>query len=432
MKRAIEKTLAFLARAVVRKYRPKIVGITGTLGKTSTKKAVLAVMQDNFRARADSKSMNTEIGFPLSILGRDMPGRSVLGWLGIFLYALGLLIFKTKKFPEVLVLEYGADKPGDIRYLTGIARPDVAVLTAISMVHMELFGTLENVKKEKSTLVRELGKDGVAVLNADFPEVEKLKEKLPGRVITYSLSGPADVCTSDLIQKWGEGVMCRIEHDGASVPVFVPGVAGQTAIYSVMGGIAAGVAIGLNLVDMGQSLEGMVAPPGRMRYLAGIKNTVLIDDSYNSSPVAAQKALEFLGSYPLEGASKFAVLGGMNELGTHTEAAHEELGRQVARQGIDWLLTVGQAGSIIARAARENGMDEGRVASFDTSPEAGKFLQDKISEGDVILIKGSQNGVFTEEVVKEVMASPEEAKNLLVRQEPYWQGIKRKQGFWVE
>lgn len=426
MKKIIQIFLKFLARAVVKKYHPKIIGITGTVGKTSAKYAIRTVLESKFRVRADKKSLNTEIGFPLAILGFDIPGRSVWRWIKIFLSAIRVLLFHDSKFPEILLLEYGADKPGDIAYLLEIAQPEVVVLTALSPVHLELFGDLESLFSEKKLFVNALPENGVAILNIDFPEIQECISSVRAKIFTYSITkAQADLHTTQIIHHWGKGINAKIVFEGSTVPIFFHEAAGELHLGAVLAAIGVGIALGMNLVEISRAVTKYIPPPGRMRYLQGIKQTQIIDDSYNSSPKAAQEAVRFLASYqlpPMDGKKleKFAVMGDMNELGAFSEDFHEELGKYIAKENIDWLITVGEKSKHIARAARESGMDEGRIISFDNSVDAGKFLQEKIEEGDVILFKGSQNGIFLERAVKEILREPLRASELLVRQGHEW------------
>lgn len=427
MKLLIEKILIFLARNVIQKYQPLIVGITGSVGKTSTKYAVKTVLKKKYRVRADSKSLNTEIGFPLAILGKDIPGKSIFGWIKIFLSGFLLLLFRQKNFPEVLVLEYGADKPGDISFLTSIARPDIAMITGVGPTHLEFFKNVEAVVREKSVLAKRVKKGGTVILHADFPLLHPLEDELEERVLTYGFSSDAHISPRDIVQKWGEGIMFKAMCGGSVVPIFLKESAGEAHIGVVLGAIAVGVTLQMNLIEIGEALREYTPPPGRMRYVLGVKNTILIDDSYNSSPVALKKALEFLSLYPTD--RRIAVLGDMNELGNDSDFYHEEAGRWVSQYGFDYLLTVGAQAKKIARSAIETGMDPKSIALFDKVKEAGHFLQEIMKEGDAILFKGSQNGIFLEEAVKEVMLEPLRAKELLVRQSDDWLQIKKKKGY---
>ena len=145
----MKKTLYFLlklfAKAIIRKYQPKIVGITGSVGKTSAKEAIFAVVSQDRRTRQSIKNYNNEIGLPLTILGRETVGKNIFGWLRVFLAGFSLLIVKNKNYPQVLILEMAADRPGDIDYLTNIAKPDIAMITAIGSSHLEYFGTIDNI-----------------------------------------------------------------------------------------------------------------------------------------------------------------------------------------------------------------------------------------------------------------------------------------------
>ncbi len=181
-----------------------------------------------------------------------------------------------------------------------------------------------------------------------------------------------------------------------------------------------GTIFGVNLVDGAQALNRLAPLPGHMCLILGIKNTLIIDDTYNSSPAPVKSALATLAQIQTkDGAQRYAVLADMLELGPETEAAHREVGLRVAELGIDYLIVVGEASKHTAQAAREAGMEEHRIAAFADSVSAGKFLQEKLREGDVILVKGSQS-MRMERVVKEIMAEPLDAPNLLVRQGLEW------------
>ncbi len=418
----IETILIFLAGGVLRKYRPKIVGITGSVGKTSTKYAVTTVLSKKYHVQGDKKSLNTEIGFPLAILGSDIPGKSVLKWMKIFFLGFFSLVFR-KQFPEILILEYGADKPGDIAFLTSIARPDIAVITGVGPTHLEFFKNVEAVVREKSVLAKKVKENGTVILHGDFPELLHLKKELKEKVLTYGFSLEAQVSAKDIIQKWGEGIILKATHNGSVVPIFLPEAAGDTHVGIVLGAIAVGIAFQMNLVEIGEALHEYIPPPGRMHYIPGIKNTLLIDDSYNSSPVALKKAIEFLASYPTK--RRIAVLGNMNELGVDSDFYHESAGHFVAEHSIEYLVTVGVEARKLARAAVESGMNADCVTSFDYVKDASRFLQGLMQEKDVVLFKGSQNGVFLEEAVKEVMLEPLRAKELLVRQSDEWMKKKK-------
>lgn len=426
LKTILHFVLRRLAKNIIKKYHPDIIGITGSIGKTSTKEAIATVLATKFFARANYKNYNNEIGAPLTIIGEEQsPGKNIFGWLNILRRALSLLLYK-KKYPEILVLEMGADKPGDILYLVKMAPCKVGVLTYISHAHTEYFKTIKKIAQEKRVIISHLNRDGFAVLNYDNEIVMQNAGATKAEIITYGLNEGADVRATDIniivhsLSGWPSGLNFKINYRGNAVPAFLPGAVAMHLIPSALAGVAVGAIYGINLLESAQALKNLPPLPGHMRLIAGIKDTLIIDDSYNSSPEPTKSALETLARINLkEGARRFAVLGDMLELGAETENAHREIGFKTAEVGADFLITVGEAGKHTAIAAREAGLEDNKIASFAEAVTAGKFLQEKISAGDVALIKGSQ-GSRMEKIVKEIMAEPLEAPQLLVRQNAYW------------
>ncbi len=427
LKSLLQYLLRILSKKILKKYKPDIIGITGSVGKTSAKEAVAAVLQKKFTVRRSTKNYNNEIGAPLTIIGVEKtPGKSILGWLAVMFKAKKLILKRDKNYPEILVLEMGADKPGDIEYLTEFAPCKVGVLTFISHAHTEFFKTIKKIAQEKRIIISHLRQDGFAVLNFDNELVMQSISTTKAEVVTYGFKEGADLRATDVnILKdeqtgWPIGLNFKVLYKGSVVPAYLPGVIAKSAISAALAGLAVGTIFGVNLVEGAQALGKLEGLPGRMRLIPGIKNTLIIDDTYNSSPEAAKAALEALAQVAIkDGAERYAALGDMLELGLETENAHRELGFKVAEMGIDYLITVGEAAKHTAQAAKEAGLDEHAVASFASSGEAGRFLQEKLKEGDVVLAKGSQ-GVRMEKLVKEVMAEPLQAAKLLPRQGKEW------------
>lgn len=419
--------LRVAAKKILNKYKPDVIGITGSIGKTSSKEAIAVVLEKKFTVRRSFKNYNNEIGLPLTIIGIEKsPGRSIFGWLNVFIQAKKLIFKRDKNYPEILVLEMGADKPGDIEYLTELAPCKVGVLTFISHAHTEFFKTIKKIAQEKRIIISHLRQDGFAVLNFDNEIVMQNAGATKAEVITYGLKEGAELRGTEINilrdeqTGWPMGLNFKVLYKGSVVPVFLPGMIAKPAISAALAGLAVGTIFGVNLVDGAQALSKLEGLPGRMRLIPGIKNTLIIDDTYASSPEAAKVSVETLGQFIIKnGSERYAVLGDMLELGGETENAHRELGFKVAEMGIDYLITVGEAAKFIAQAAKEAGLEEHRIASFANSIEAGKFLQEKLKEGDVVLIKGSQ-GLRMERTVKEVMAEPLLAGKLLARQDKIW------------
>ncbi len=429
IKTLLHSLLKYFSKKIIKKYHPDVIGITGSIGKSSTKEAIATVLENNFNIRKSQKNYNNEVGVPLTIIGIEKtPGSSIFGWLGVFLKAKNLLFIKDKNYPEILILEMGADKPGDIPYLVDIAPCKIGVLTHISHAHTEAFKTIKKIAQEKRVIISHLQRDGFAVLNFDNEMVMQNANTTKAEIVTYGFKDGADFRATDVNiitdekTNWPTGLNFKLNFKGNIVPVFLPGAVAEHLIPSALAAIAVGNILGVNMLDSVHSLRNLQPLPGHMCIIKGIKNTLLIDDTYNSSPEPTKSALSTLSKINLpDGSKRIAVLADMLELGPETENTHREIGFKVAELGIDFLITVGEASKYTAIAAREAGLDDNQIVSFAESVSAGKFLQEKIHQGDVVLIKGSQ-GLRMEKIVKEVMAEPLEASKLLVRQTKEWLG----------
>jgi UDP-N-acetylmuramoyl-tripeptide--D-alanyl-D-alanine ligase len=428
--------LAALARGAMRRFRPLVVGVTGSVGKTSAREAIAAVLGKKYRVRKAEKNYNNEIGLPLSILGIPHGGRSPIRWVFNLLAAAFYIFFGSKEsYPKVLVLEYGIDHPRDMDYLLSIARPTIAVVTAIGEipVHVEFFKDAEELVREKAKLVEALPKDGWAVLNHDDSAVYEIKKLTDARIFTFGreknadfriMGGEVKMRINEEGEKIPEGIAFKVTHKGSTVPFRLAGSFGFSHISAASAAAAVGVILKMNLVEISQALEGCyIPPPGRLRLIPGIKNSFILDDTYNASPDSMRSALETLRALP--GRRKIAVLGDMLEIGRFTEQAHRALG-DCAAEFVDMLLTVGSRAKFIADQTLHRGIsDSGRVMAredvmeFSDAVSAGKALDPLIREGDLILVKGSQ-AMRLEKTVEEIMAEPQRATELLVRQEPYW------------
>ncbi len=232
MKKILFLKLKILAKLTLVKYRPKIIAITGSVGKTSTKEAIFSVLESHFSVRKSSKNFNNEIGTPLTIMGFDRsPGKNLFLWFWYFVKAVKFIIVKNKKYPEILILEMGADKPGDIDYLTSIARPDIAVITAIGPSHLEYFKSIANVVREKGKIVNKLKPGGWAVINSDDDQLSDLIASYQGHLKTFGRHNQADVSLSDTKVTKKEdllGTIFKLSYQGAEIPMFLPRVFGRT------------------------------------------------------------------------------------------------------------------------------------------------------------------------------------------------------------
>lgn len=421
-KHSIARLLRIEARLILWKYQPKIIAITGNVGKTGTKEAVRAVLATKYRVRANQKSFNSELGVPLTIIGCDNPWWDPLAWLKVFLEGLVLILFRSQ-YPECLVLEVGVDRPGDMREMTSWLKPHAVIITRLPdlPVHVEFFESPEQVAAEKWLLAESVPDNGLVVYNRDDEKIQELATRLKCRTISYGFAISSQVRGSDpriaCEAEQPVGLGLRVDYLGHSVPFRLAGVLGFHQLYSLLAAIALGVTEEINLVDMSQVLATIALPPGRMRLISGIKETLIIDDTYNSSPAALEAALETLSELRIAG-RKIAVLGDMLELGPHTIAAHRMAGARAARVA-HLLVTVGLRMQFATEEASRKKMGKRVLHHFNDSREAGRWLQNEIQPGDVILVKGSQS-LRMERVVEEIIAEPERRKELLVRQDPEW------------
>lgn len=419
--------LRIISKLILKKYQPLVVGITGSVGKTSAKEAIYSVLSSRNQVRRNTKNYNNEFGVPLTIIGIDSPGRNIFGWLAVFFQSFYLLSRKSKKYPEVLVLEMGADHPGDIKYLTELVKLNVGVLTAIAPVHLEYFKNIANVIKEKQIIIEILPSGGFAVINGDDLLLKQTFSRTRAKIISFGLNPDNTVWASEFRLSTGregegkiEGISFKLFHTGHSVPVFLPGVLGKHQVYSALAAAAVGVAFDINLLEIAEALKTFSSPKGRMNLIHGIKKSLIIDDSYNSSPAASQAALEVLQEMPVSSkARRIAVFGEMLELGSYTEQGHREVGHSASELNIDFIVNVGEKTRDVGRGAKEAGMGEERIYYFDDNKKASEFLKQLIKQGDIILVKGSQSSRM-EQIVKALMAHPNLARQLLVRQESPW------------
>ena len=431
--------LTLESRLILRKYKPFIVAITGSVGKTSTKDAIFDVLKGHDgHVRKSDKSFNSELGLPLTIIGVPNAWRSMSGWISNIWVGLLFILFK-KEYPDCLVLEIGADHPGDIRRIGAWLKPDITVITQISdvPVHVEFFDSPEQVRQEKAELVKALKVAGTLVLFGDNPKVmslaDMIKEKNP-TVISFGHNEGVDVRADEYQTLYEEdipsvsetaashsaapcGFSFNLNIDRNVFHISVKGIVGPSYVYPFLAAAAVGKARGLAVSDIVDSLNQYHAPKGRMRIVPGMHSSTLIDDTYNSSPDAVVSALLTLKSF--EGASrKIAVLGDMMELGQYSGDEHRKVGVDVA-EFVTILVTVGQRSRATATEAQKAGMSAKDVLSFDTAIEASEYVARIIAEGDIVLIKGSQS-VRMERTVARIMRNPEHASELLVRQESEW------------
>lgn len=414
----VQKRLEHYARRYLKKHKVKLVVVVGSVGKTSTKLAIATVLGEKLRVRTHEGNHNTPIATPVSILGIEYPDdvHSISAWRTVFKAA--RLRIKQPTDTDVVVQELGTDQPGDIKKFCRYLRPDIAVVTAVSHEHVEFFKTLEAVAREELYIAKYaaltiVNRDDIDAKFAPFAETKAIS--------TYGSSDKAEYrIAADMANVLQGGVMGTFyapEWDPASVNLQL---VGEHSIKAAAAAGAVGAKMGLSLQEITIGLARIRAVPGRMNVLRGVQGSTLIDDSYNSSPLAVLAALTSL--YEIESQQRIAILGSMNEFGTLSQKAHETVGRACDPRYLDWVVTVGtDAGRYLAPAAKQKGC---QVRSFSNPYQAGGFVHSIVKQGAVVLIKGSQNGVFTEESTK-VLLHDSSDESLLVRQSPAWMARKQ-------
>jgi UDP-N-acetylmuramoyl-tripeptide--D-alanyl-D-alanine ligase len=424
-KKIIVSILSWEARLVLKKYHPKVIAITGSVGKTSTKDAVYTVLSHFYSVRKSAKSFNSEIGLPLTILGFQNGWNNPFIWLENIFRGFWLIIYKHK-YPKYLVLEVGAGKPNDIKNVAPWLAPDVVVLTRFPdvPVHVEFFGSTERLIEEKVYLAQALKKDGVLIVNHDDKAVYNVHHKIKRRFVSYGFDDNANYKASyvqmnndDESNSAKLGMHFKMQYNGSTFPVSMNNIVGTHHIYAGLVALSVAVETGCDILESIKALAGYTTPCGRLSVIEGMNNSTIIDDTYNASPVAMEAALEVLES--LKGKRRIALLGDMLELGKMTEDAHKKVG--IKASGIaDIIVLVGPRSKFIADGALENGFTQKNLYSFESSMTAGKFLLGIIEKGDIILAKGSQ-GIRMERAVKMIMNNPNDASKLLCRQEKEWE-----------
>lgn len=435
MKSLVKFILKRLSKAVLKKYQPVVIGITGSIGKTSTKEAIALVLKDKRRVRASCKSYNDELGVPLTILGQKNVGSSILGWIKIFINGLRLIFKRNLDYPEMLILEMGVEKPGDMKHLASFVQPDVFVVTHIAQmpVHLEYFESKDDLVREKFYMVRNLYSSGLLVYNYDNEVVNKYGAKFRNKVktLSFGFNKEAMVKASNILLTIDEqskqiGINFKLNFKGVTVPLFVPRLLGKYQLYPILAAVAVGLHYDLNLVEMSQKLKAYRLPVGRMNLIKGKSKSLIIDDTYNSSPPAAIEALKALDNlYEFLSKSRstrrIAVLGDMLELGHNEKKAHKLIVQKAVEDLADIVYLVGERMRAAGQSLlKESQIINGNILFFENASSCGEALVKDIRENDLILIKGSQ-GMRMEKITERVMADPQMKGKLLVRQDELWE-----------
>jgi UDP-N-acetylmuramoyl-tripeptide--D-alanyl-D-alanine ligase len=415
----LEKMLRLMAVAVLKRHQPSVVAITGSVGKTSAKAAIFQVLASKFSVRENQKNYNNEIGIPLTIIGVESGGRNIFKWLWVLLKWLWILIWPG--YPEILVLELGIDRPGDMAYFMSFLQPTVGVVTNVSASHLEFFATVEKIAKEKSVLIKALSENGFAVLNGDDELSRQMEKNSKAEVLKFGFAPEATINASNLNYNYQEslpdGLSFKLNYDGKNIPIRLKNILAGHYVYAALAAVAVGVVFKMNLVEIAQALENLQAPTGRMNLLRGTNDSFLIDDTYNASPVSTLAALETL--LQLQTQRKIAVLGDMLELGEESQRGHHDVVKKVLQSKIDLLFVIGRRMEEAVKQLIAQEQTTDKIVIFASHEEIVLALQKIIKKGDFVLVKGSQ-GMRMEKIVAGLLAQPTEAEKLLCRQTKHW------------
>lgn len=400
------KVLGIIAARYIKKFKPRIIVVAGSVGKTATTQAIATVLQGHYRLRATYANYNTATGVPLSILGERFPVTR-MGW--ITLIPRMWQLSKSQQDFDLLILEIGTDHPGELRQFVYL-HPELGVLTAIAPEHMEYFGSLDAVAQEEFSIgsfCKQL------VINRDMVRPSFVKKYAPHDALLIGGGTPYAISAVT-------GETITLVCGPKTIKNIRTKLVGSHSMYSLLTAATVAQQLGLDSRSLRKGLQSVTPIPGRMQLLNGRKQTQIIDDTYNSSPEAAIAALNTL--YELPGAQRIALLGSMNELGKVAPLAHRNLGKHCDPHKLDLVVTLGElANKYTAKAARQQGCE---VIEATTPYAAAEIIATHAKMHAVILAKGSQNGVFAEEAVKLLLADPRDHK-LLVRQSPYWLAVKQ-------
>lgn len=419
----IKATIQRRLEAYVKKYfkrhpEVKLVIVAGSVGKTSTKMAIATVLSQRFRVRTHEGNHNSELSAPLAMLGVEFPSnlRHPLHWYRAFAAARRRIAQPTDV--DVIVQEVGTDGIGQVPHFGTYATPDLAVITAVSEEHMEFFGTLDAVAAEELAAANF---SKAALINRDDIDGRFAADITNANISTYGTTGVAEYRFEEADFSLEKGYTGSIISPGLAPISVHMNVLGEAATRAAAAAAAVGLKLGMTREDIAQGLESIRPVAGRMNPLKGVKQSLIIDDTYNSSPRAVAAALATL--YQLPAPQKIAVLGSMNELGETSAGAHQYVGSLCDNSQLAWVITVGdEAERYMADEARKKGC---QVRSFKTALEAGAFVHQVMEEHAVVLFKGSQGGVYLEEAIKIVLHdTADEAK--LVRQSASWIEIKNQ------
>lgn len=351
-----------LAAAWRRHFSPRVIGVTGSVGKTTTKEVTASVLSQRYVTLKSPGNLNNEIGLPLTLL-------------------------QLNESHQHVVLEMGMYDIGEIARLCEIAQPHVGVVTNVGPVHLERAGSIERIAQAKSELVAALPADGWAILNADDPLVAAMSGKTKAQVFTYGLTPGCDLWADEIVSEGLDGIRFRFHYQDDVLHVRVP-LLGRHSVHTALRAASVGLIEGLSWEEIVSGLQDQDVQL-RLVVVRGLRDAILLDDTYNASPASMLAALNLLDDLDMNGGRRIAVLGDMLELGSYEEIGHRKVGARAA-DVVDFLITVGSRARWIAEEAGAVGLSASKIQAVDDVETALAHLRLLIGPGDVVLVKGSR------------------------------------------
>ncbi len=337
----------------------KVIGITGSNGKTTTKDMLYRAIKDQTNTLCTLENYNNEIGVPLTLFG---------------------LTEET----EVAILEMGMRGLKEIDLLAKIACPDIGIIVNVGVSHMELLGSEENIARAKGELFENISREGCCIINKDNKWSKFLADRCRGKIITFGIEQEADVVATSIVEEIS-AIKSNISVLSTGYKLYLP-IPGRHNLSNSLAVLAAIAELGLNIEKAIESLAKLTLSKNRLSFIKGLNKSEIIDDSYNANPDSMRESLKILANY--KGKKQIAVLGGMRELGYIEKEKHEQIGNYTNQLGITQLITIGELGKIIALGALNSGMEN--VRNFQTWDESLIFLKNMLDENTVVLIKASR------------------------------------------
>ena len=398
----------------MRKTKAKVIAITGSVGKSSTKEAITQVLNNSYKVRSNYGSLNNELGLPLAILG-EKNGFNLMSWFWCILNITRKTFLFDQKV-EVFVLECGIDKPGDMDAITEIISPDITVITSVESVHTLNFANFEELVQEKWKLAKAVKKGGTIIANYDnAPTHTQIPLFTEQNIITFGLNSKADFY-GHTIQYDLTGTDFLVHHDDEDHHMHIP-LLGKASVYTSLPAIIIGQLLHCSWMQINDRLSHLKPLPGRLTFIPGINNSMLLEGSYNASPASMKMSMEIFRTLPAK--RKIAIVGDMRELGEITLESHTEILNNLLSM-CELVITLGPNYAEAIEHLGKYNHNQAAIKSFLSREELIDFIVPKVAEGDLILIKGSQNTIMLEKVSIRLMADPSKADELLPRQYGKW------------